>query len=395
LDFLPSPVADRPGLMVRDPYGYSEATLIVPPALVQALQCFDGAQTESDLREVLTKISGEFQVAELVRHLHSTLDDAGFLVTEHFEEMRAESHRKFAEAPARMPAHSGSAYPDEKDELQELFADYLAKPENGCAAAANLLGIAAPHVSPEGGWESYREAFCALPCDLSEKVFVVLGTSHYGEPGRFGLTRKNYVTPFGAARTETAWVDWLERRAPAAIEMEDYCHSVEHSIEFQIVFLQSIFGPDIRVLPVLCGSFGMTMGHHEKPESDDAIHAFLDSFAELAEREKGRACFVLGVDMAHIGRRYGDSLTARAGTGHMTDVALRDRARIGRLCDGDTDGFWDLVRQNGDDLRWCGSAPLYTFLRAARPTSGALRRYQQWNIDEQSVVSFAAMSFER
>ena len=31
--------------------------------------------------------------------------------------------------------------------------------------------------------------------------------------------------------------------------MEDYCHAVEHSIEFQVMFLQSIFGPDIKVLP--------------------------------------------------------------------------------------------------------------------------------------------------
>ena len=34
LDFMPSPVEDRPGLLIRDPYHFSEVTLIVPPALV-------------------------------------------------------------------------------------------------------------------------------------------------------------------------------------------------------------------------------------------------------------------------------------------------------------------------------------------------------------------------
>ena len=38
--------------------------------------------------------------------------------------------------------------------------------------------------------------------------------------------------------------------------MEDYCHAVEHSIEFLVVFLQHLFGSDIRILPVLCGSVG-------------------------------------------------------------------------------------------------------------------------------------------
>ena len=50
---MPSPVADRPGLLIRDPYRYSDMTLIVPPVLVQCLQCFDGEQTDLDLKALL------------------------------------------------------------------------------------------------------------------------------------------------------------------------------------------------------------------------------------------------------------------------------------------------------------------------------------------------------
>jgi len=46
LDFMPSPVADRPGLLIRDSLRYSDATLIVPPGLVQCLQLFDGEGTD-------------------------------------------------------------------------------------------------------------------------------------------------------------------------------------------------------------------------------------------------------------------------------------------------------------------------------------------------------------
>jgi hypothetical protein len=59
----------------------------------------------------------------------------------------------------------------------------------------------------------------------------------------------------------------------------------------------------------------------------------------------------------------------------------------------DADGFWGLVQENKDDLKWCGSSPIYTFLKAVPQARGTLRRYQQWNIDEESVVSFAAMGF--
>jgi hypothetical protein len=76
-------------------------------------------------------------------------------------------------------------------------------------------------------------------------------------------------------------------------------------------------------------------------------------------------------------------------------VERRDRERIGRLAAGDAEGFWRLVSDTGagDPLRWCGTAPFYTFLRALRPARGALLRYEQWNIDPHSVVSFAGMTF--
>ncbi len=297
----------------------------------------------------MSQATGDVQVGELMDHLCTTLDDAGFLLTPRFDEKRDASQRAFAAAASRQPAHAGSAYPDEPGELRELFTDYLSAPENAPAEPSSLIGIAAPHVSPEGGWESYREAYRALPAatgdnSLADKVFVVLGTSHYGEAGRFGLTRKNFVTPFGEARTETGWVDYLEREAPEGILMEDYCHAVEHSIEFQIVFLQTLFGPNIRILPILCGSFALSISSGGIPEDDDAVNAFLQSLASLTERERDHACYVLGVDMAHVGRRYGDEIAAKAGEGRMTEVAVRDRARIERLGAADVEGFWDLVR---------------------------------------------------
>jgi hypothetical protein len=97
--------------------------------------------------------------------------------------------------------------------------------------------------------------------------------------------------------------------------------------------------------------------------------------------------------MAHMGRSYSDHFPALAGRDEMEQVAARDQARISRMESGDARGFWDLVQENQDDLKWCGSAPIYTFLKAAPQARGRLLHYQQWNIDDQSVVSFAGMSF--
>lgn len=393
LDFRPSPIEDRPGLLIRDPFQYSDATLIVPAPLVATLECFDGEQTELELRKALVEITGDLDIGELQQHLVSTLSEAGFLNDHNFERLRNECQRKFAESPERQPAHAGSAYPAEENELRATLRNYLG---NRVAAASDgLVGIAAPHVSPFGGWESYKAGYDALSPDYADRIFVILGTSHYGEPDRFGLTRKPFVTPYGTAPTEVALVDELERRAGKAVNMEDYCHSFEHSIEFQVVFLQHLLGPNVRILPLLCGAFARSIYRGGMPESDPVVAQFFDVLGDVAAREGKRLMFVLGIDMAHMGRRYGDRFEALAEVDEMAEVATRDRQRIDHINSGDAARFWGEVQKNQDDLKWCGSSPLYTFLKTMPGIRGELHKYQQWNIDEQSVVSFAGMSFHK
>ena len=391
LDFTPSADPEHPGLLIRDPFHFSDAMLLVPPPLVASLACFDGEQTELDLRASLVQATGEIQVGQLEQHLVDTLSQAGFLLNENFLSMRDEKVAAFAGASHREPSHAGSAYPIDPAEVRQQLNEYMG--ETPATSRDSLIGIAAPHVSPFGGWESYREAYNKLAPGYRERTFVILGTSHYGEPDKFGLTRKQFVTPLGEAVTDTALVNELLEKAPGAVNMEDYCHSVEHSIEFQVLFLQHIYGPRIRIVPILCGSYARSIYEGGMPEENDAVKRFLGTLGEIAARDRDRLMWVLGIDMAHMGRRYGDPLVALADQGEMTDVAHRDRDRIDRVTAADARGFWSLVQENRDDLKWCGSAPLYTFLRAVPDARGELCRYQQWNIDEQSVVSFAAMTF--
>ncbi|HVY91513.1 MAG TPA: AmmeMemoRadiSam system protein B [Bryobacteraceae bacterium] len=392
LDIMPSPVEDRPGLLLRDSLRYSTTILIIPPELIPCLTFFDGERTDRELHEMMYRASGDLRAGEVGDQIAAALAKAGFLEDENFERLREQRQREFAESPARFPAHAGSGYPNGANDLAEIMRRWMAGdpvPDETAPVAA----IAAPHVSPEGGFESYRAAYARLAPELRDRTFVILGTSHYGAPDRFGLTRKPYVTPFGEARTDVPLIDELAGAAPNAIGMEDYCHSVEHSIEFQVVFLQSVFGPDIRVAPILCGSFFRSIYQGGMPEDDENVRQFLGTLGEIAARRSSELCWVLGVDMAHMGTRYGNQFEAQADAGEMTRVAERDRQRMERIANGDAPGFWELVRENRDDLKWCGSSPFYTFLRVRPDLRGTVHHYQQWNIDPQSVVTFAGMTF--
>jgi len=393
LDFIPSPFEDKPGLVIRDPFHFSDATLIVPPPLIECLEFFDGEHRALDLRAHLVRITGDLQAGDLENNLLNALSSAGFLEDEIFVQRRAEVERAFANAPLREPNHAATGYPADPVELRTTLDGYLNGAESNGSGDNRTLAIAAPHVSPFGGVEAYRAAYSALRPADAERTFVILGTSHYGHPERLGLTRKPFATPYGETITDSSLVDELERKLGPAAMMEDYCHAIEHSIEFQVVFLQHLFGPGIRILPVLCGSYLRSVYEGGPPEDDDNVRRILGTLGDIAARENGKLLWVLGVDMAHMGQRYGDRLTAIAGRDEMAEVEQRDRVRIQRMESGDASGFWDLVQENHDDLKWCGSAPIYTFLKAVPQARGELLGYQQWNIDEASVVSFAGMRF--
>ena len=391
---MPSPSPEHPGLFIRDPYRFSDAMLIIPPVLIGCLECFDGTRTDLDLRAALVQLTGDLSVGDIADHLINTLSTAGFLEDETFERMRQERMSEFALSAVRVPAHAGAAYPASSDELRQTMVRYMGV-DGHPASSDRLLALAAPHVSPEGGWESYQSAYRLLGPQYRDRTFVILATSHFGEPEKFGLTRKKFATPLGETETDLRLVDSLAERGGDAVRMEDYCHFFEHTVELQVIFLQHRVAPDVRILPILCGPFARALFSGKPPEEEDGVARFFDALNELREREGDRMFWLLGVDMAHMGSRYQDSFSAVADEGIMSEVAARDRRRIGSLNEGDAHGFWGQVCENRDDLKWCGSSPFYTFLKAAPGARGELLRYQQWNIDEKSVVSFAGMAFSK
>jgi len=396
LDLVPSPLPDRPGLLVRDPFRYAEAMIVIPSALVPCLAFFNGRYVEGEVSEALQRLTGDARVGEVLGHLARVLSEGGFLDDENFGRLRIERHRAFAEGPRRDAAHAGAAYPAEQAALRKTLDGYLTDGTPARAAPpTGLVGIAAPHVSPEGGWRCYQAAYAILGPEHRGRTVVILGTSHYGEPDRFGLTRKAFLTPLGEAEVDVPLVDELVARGGEAMVLEDYCHAVEHSIEFQVVFLQHVLGPDVRILPVLCGPFAGASRDGGRPEDDPGVARVLDALGDLAAKEGDRLLWVLGVDMAHVGRRYGDDFAAQARTGSLVEVEARDRRRCEAIGRGDAGAFWELLRENGDDLRWCGASPFYAFLKALPGLRCELLIYEQWNIDEQSVVSFGGLAFSR
>lgn len=394
LDIFPSPSPREPGLVLRDPLRYTDFVLVVPPALRHALPLFDGQHELEALEACLASLGLPVEQRRVEANaLLTRLSEACFLEDERFEARREEAQRAFREAPSRAPAHAGAGYPESPRELRATFDDYRRAAPPAPPGDAAPFAIVAPHVSPFGGVETYAAAYGRVTPALADHTFVVLGTSHRGAPERFGLTEKPFETPFGLTRAAPELVRGLARAAPRAVVPEDYMQAVEHSVEFQVVFLQhATRRPDIEVVPILCGAFLESLDSGRPPERDDTVRAFFDALGELRAR-RDRVLFVLGVDLAHVGHRYGDARPARPFREHMLEVAAADRARLEALFQAEPELFLERVTAAADPLRWCGFAPLYTFMRSFPRAQGRPLHYDQWDIDEDSVVSFVAADY--
>src|SRR5262245_21990527 len=154
LDIVRSPIGDAPGLILRDAFQYTPAVLLIPPIWVRALALLDGGHTELELQTILTRTNGGALVrGEDVRRFVDTLRIHGFLETSEFQQLREARHKEFREAFERLPAHSGSAYPADADELRRQLREDFRVISELRSPDSTIFGVAAPHVSPFGGVE--------------------------------------------------------------------------------------------------------------------------------------------------------------------------------------------------------------------------------------------------
>ncbi|MCC7340317.1 MAG: AmmeMemoRadiSam system protein B [Bryobacterales bacterium] len=396
LDFQPSPVEENPGLLIRDCLHFSDTTLLIPNYLLRFLRFFDGCHTRGQLVEEIARSANRETAAGLEAHLFETLDSAGFLESESFLARREAVLEEFRRSPVRTATHAGSAYPGTAEEIRAYFdANLRIEPFREDPSQRPMVGIAAPHISFEGGWSSYSALASALRNAAPDSLFVVMGTSHYGERDQFGLTAKAFETPLGTTRTEPDLAKRLAEASPAASIWEDYCHAVDHSLEFHVLLLQHLVRPDVRVLPILVGGFGSAMRAGTAPEANPALARLFSALRDLAQEEGRKLFWLLSVDMAHMGERYGDEFAAQVSTDAMAAVEEIDRARVAMLEAGDAGAFWDDVVKRDAELKWCGSSTLYAFTQVYPDARARLLHYEQWNIDPASVVSFGALAFHR
>lgn len=385
-------------IALRDPAGYTESVVLLPRPLLEIVSLFDGEHTAVDVQAAVMRQHGQLVTSEEIEQVVANLDAHGFLDTPRFAARLAAVEAEFRGADVRAAAHAGGAYAGDPHELRGAMDAFFERPAGpGMIVRANhhgsrVTGVIAPHIDFHRGGPAYAWAYrdVAERCDAD--LFVIFGTCHAGLRDPFALTRKDYATPLGAARTDRDFVDALATRARHDCFASEAGHRTEHSIEFQAVFLRYLFGDrrDFTIVPVLASFAHEAMVRHRRPEDDPRVAAFLDAVVDTAAAQRRRVAFVAGADLAHVGPRFGDAKPVSAA--QRTRLEHDDRAMLATITAGDADAFFDNVAADDDRRRICGYSPIYALLRCLGGTPGTLTHYGQWP-DAQAVVTHASVVF--
>ncbi|MCB0328553.1 MAG: AmmeMemoRadiSam system protein B [Bdellovibrionales bacterium] len=385
-------------LILHCPLGIKEQPLVLNPVIAPVLQRFDGKRS---LETIQHELSGQGATTELILQVAQLLNDSLFLVGPTFEKAKADHIDAFKNATVREPFLAGLSYSGTSEELNNELNEYLLHGQ----AVSHLLHenplrcLMTPHIDYRRGHECYGRAFSALENQQPDCILLI-GTSHQYSPHLFHLTKKDFSSPLGVMHSDREIISAIanaygEERAFT----DEYLHKREHSLELQIPFLQK-FCPQSQLIPILVGSFHPLIRDQRPRTRWEPYGSFVEILAEQLEQKifsRGRSIMILaGVDMAHIGRFFGD--TRELTEEWMESIRARDEEYLHHLQNQDADKLFTHIASDQDERRICGFPTMLTVLDlfdalGFRGKNELLDYRQAVSRDNGCAVTFAGMAF--
>ncbi len=380
-------------VVLFDQLRISRGYLRLAPIQLEWIKLFDGTRTLRDIQsEAMRQLDGQLLPFEMFERLHQVLDEALFL-----DSPRYQQH---ISGPVRPPCCLG-VYEEDPQALREQMRDLFSGP-----GASGLPGpmrndgkvraVLAPHIDYARGGPTYTHAFKELVESTPASLFVIIATSHYS-PYRFTLTRKHFQTPLGVVPTDGEYIDRIvQHYGDGLFDDEMRAHLPEHSIELEVVPLQYLYEGkrDIRIVPLVVGSFEDMVVRGRSPSGADDIQRMVEALA-AAERETPEpVCYVISGDLAHIGPKFRDPLPVTAP--QLQHCKDQDEVLLRHLADASFDRYFRVIADEHDARRICGLPPTWLTLAATRPRSGRMLHYDRYVHPEGfESVSFASAAFYR
>lgn len=398
LQFSPLKQGEEQYIVLWDPSGLSAEKLIVPLSYFYLLQFFDGEHSLEQMAAEYLKKFGEFLVPDQIERLVTDLDDRLFLEGERAAAAHREAVAAYRNAPVRAAAFAGKGYEADAKKLTGQIAGCFTSKEGPPKKESErkeqpIKGLVAPHYPINEAGPIYAWAYKELQEAQSPDCFVIFGTCQAGLEQGFAVTDKDFETPLGVVKTDRAIVDALRKKAGQYFS-EELAHKHEHSIEFQLPFLQQGVGKAklITIVPILCAFPAACLLDPAMKELHDRVQGFLATLKEVITASGKSVCVITSAELAHIGMRYGDSKPPTDFSFHR--CMQTDMAMLKPVEEVNAEEFAKFIAKEGDSRRISGFAAIYSLLSLIGQGKGEVLRYDRGITDQfNSTVTYASITF--
>lgn len=369
---------------------------------------FDGEHSLVDIQEAYCRQFGTLLLTNELQRFIDLLDQHYYLQTARFLVHRNEVVEGFKNQRMRAPAHAGSVYRQDAGELKIQLDGYFLSPKGPGLPSLETQttvprAVVAPHIDFQRGGPAYAWAYKGLAESEGADLYVLLGTSHCGGENPFILTFKDFDTPLGPVETDKEFAQRLQNSCREDLLTDEFLHRSEHSLEFQVLFLKYIAQrraeltgekeKPFKIVPILVSSFHSMVLSQSLPEKHPPVETFILALQDLVAQESRQVCFIAGVDLAHVGKQFGDPDPVTPD--FLKWVAAEDHVLIDKLAKLDAPGFFNEVAKDQDKRKICGFSPLYSLIQLLDGSRGQTLKYDQaFTPETGSAVTFTSMMFE-
>ena len=392
LDFFPVQSDGRTVIMIQDRLSLVEKDMLISPELYKLMTTLDGKRSMRDIQlDLIRQQGGSLVSIDEVQALLEKLDSSYLLDSPRYREARNEIISDFSAQKIRYCSHAGLSYPKQEEELSERLETILATQQVPSLPDGKITALIAPHIDLEAGKRIYSTAYQAIKGVTPERI-IILGVGHSMTKVMLSLTTKMFETPLGKVKTDKKIVGELMKAGKDILSEDDFAHRDEHSIEFQLIFLQHILRDvSFTIVPILCGSLIGYLSEYSRERYQSIGHDFLSTLADLLRDDS--TIVIAGVDLSHVGPKFGHDMPASL---IINESERHDRQLLHCLCTMNADGFWSESKRIRDKYNVCGFSVLACLLETLPPSHGHLLDYEIFKEDPtRSAVSFAAAIFTR
>ena len=392
IEIIPTIYDGKRALLVKDSLGLIKDPFLIHGEILSFLGLIDGNRTIRDIQLDLIRMKkGAFVSSQEVEKILTELDSIFLLESETYLREKEKTLVSYSLLTKRAAFHAGRSYPQEPGELRMFLNSFFTQDKEPPFQGREAAALIAPHIDLNVGRKAYARAYQVIR-EARPKRVLLLGTGHSLYNSLFSLTEKDFETPLGTLRTDKDWVRTLRLAGKGIVASDDIAHRSEHSLEFQLLFLQYLFGSDFSFIPILCGPVQPYLQNVSRPRDIPGLEKFLGAL-ESYLKEQDSTLVVVGIDLSHVGPKFGHG--QRASFLKM-EAKSHDMALLEAVCEGDVEEFWKETKRINNRYNVCGLSCLATLLEIYPQRKGYLLDYEFWEEEAtQSAVSFAAVAVEK